>query len=98
LRKYYPKNAGLNKNNKAIYIVLLLDLRVKRDGLESTGINHRQAMDIYNKFYIEYQMSVDLLIIVFIYFFRFFLDRYPFYKEPEHQIFKTMILMTLEYI
>jgi hypothetical protein len=38
-------------------------------GLESTRIDYRQAIDIYNKFYIEYQNLVDLLTILFIYLF-----------------------------
>jgi hypothetical protein len=65
LRKYYPRNAGINKKNKAIYMVLLLDPRIKQEGLEGIGISHRQAVDTYNKLYEEYTRLVYFLIIFF---------------------------------
>jgi hypothetical protein len=35
--------------------------------LESIGISYSQAVDIYNKFYIEYQKLVDFFLIFFRY-------------------------------
>ncbi|CZT10958.1 uncharacterized protein RAG0_15273 [Rhynchosporium agropyri] len=37
LRKYYPKQ-GINLNNRALYLSLILDPRIKRDGLELIGL------------------------------------------------------------
>jgi hypothetical protein len=39
----------INTKNKAIYIALLLDPRIKRAGLELTGITSGQATDIKTK-------------------------------------------------
>jgi hypothetical protein len=62
LRKYYPNDAGINTKNKAIYIALLLDLRIKRAGLELTGITSSQATDIKTKLNIEYTRLVIFLV------------------------------------
>jgi hypothetical protein len=65
LRKYYPNNAGINTKNKAIYIVLLLDPRIKRAGLELTEITSSQAIDIKTKLDIEYTRLINFFSIFF---------------------------------
>ena len=55
LRKYFPKQ-GISSNNKALYLSLLLDPRIKREGLEAIGLTRGQATDIYNRLYEEYQV------------------------------------------
>jgi hypothetical protein len=72
LRKYYPRNIVINEKNKSIYIALLLDPRIKRDGLESIGIPRTQAIDIYNKLKIDYNQLVYFLIIYFEFFLIYF--------------------------
>ncbi len=54
LRKYFPKQ-GISTNNKALYLALLLDPRIKRDGLETIGLTRGQVTDIYNRLYEDYQ-------------------------------------------
>ena len=47
LRKYYPLNTPLiGSENKALYYSLILDPRVKKDGLLNLGLNSRQISDI----------------------------------------------------
>jgi hypothetical protein len=72
LRKYYPNNTGINTKNKAIYIVLLLDPRIKRAGLELTGITSSRATDIKTKLDIEYIRLIDFLMIFYKFFINFF--------------------------
>ncbi|KAH7309951.1 hypothetical protein BKA65DRAFT_485174 [Rhexocercosporidium sp. MPI-PUGE-AT-0058] len=48
LRKYYLKQ-GINLNNKALYLSLILDPRIKKDGLKLISLSRSQSIDIYNR-------------------------------------------------
>ena len=41
--------------NKALYLALILDPRIKKEGLEILGLTQGQAIDIYNKLYLDFQ-------------------------------------------
>ncbi|KAH7310351.1 hypothetical protein BKA65DRAFT_485028 [Rhexocercosporidium sp. MPI-PUGE-AT-0058] len=49
LRKYYPKTGNINENNKSLYLALILDPRIKQEGLEVIGLSRNQAFEIYNR-------------------------------------------------
>ncbi|KAH7317580.1 hypothetical protein BKA65DRAFT_483062 [Rhexocercosporidium sp. MPI-PUGE-AT-0058] len=49
LRKYYPKTGNINENNKSLYLALILDPRIKQEGLEVISLSRNQAFEIYNK-------------------------------------------------
>ncbi len=52
LKKYYPKNNLANKT-KALYLSLILDPRVKEDGLESF-LEYGEVVDLKNKLRVKY--------------------------------------------
>jgi hypothetical protein len=47
---------SINNKSKALYLPLILDPRIKREGLASIGLSNGQASDIYNKLYFDYQV------------------------------------------
>ena len=53
LRKYFPKNSILNES-KALYLSLILDPRIRREGLEAIGLTNSQASEIYNRLLTNY--------------------------------------------
>jgi hypothetical protein len=56
LRKYYPKTGALNNKSKALYLALILDPRIKKEGLIGIGLTSGMATDIYNRLYTDYIM------------------------------------------
>jgi hypothetical protein len=56
LRKYYPKTGVLDNKNKALYLSLILDPRIKREGLTSIGLSSGIEADIYNRLQIDYNV------------------------------------------
>jgi hypothetical protein len=56
LRKYYPKQGNLNNKSKALYLALILDPRIKREGLKNIGLTSGLITDIYNRLYTDYQV------------------------------------------
>ncbi len=56
LKKYYPKN-NLADKTKALYLSLILDPRVKEDGLE-IYLEHEEVVDLKNKLLIEYNKYI----------------------------------------
>ncbi|CZT13621.1 uncharacterized protein RCO7_11027 [Rhynchosporium graminicola] len=66
LQKYYPKT-GITEANKALYISLVFDPRIKLDGLSLLGLSNRIISDIKRKIQAEYnslkiQANIDLPI------------------------------------
>jgi hypothetical protein len=55
LRKYFPKQ-GISQNNKALYLALILDPRIKREGLEAIGLTRGESIDMYNRLYTDFQV------------------------------------------
>ena len=55
LQKYFPKT-GINQSNKALYLSLILDPRIKKDGLEAIGLTYGQTIDIYNRLVTDYNI------------------------------------------
>ncbi|CZT07964.1 uncharacterized protein RAG0_13219 [Rhynchosporium agropyri] len=55
LRKYYPKTS-ITENNKALYISLILDPRIKIDRLSLVGLSNGLISDIKRKFQEEYNL------------------------------------------
>ena len=53
LQKYFPKT-GISKTNKALYLSLILDPRIKREGLTTIGLIDGQASNIYNRLYTDF--------------------------------------------
>ncbi|CZS97989.1 uncharacterized protein RAG0_06877 [Rhynchosporium agropyri] len=67
LRKYYPIS-GITEYNKALYISLILDPRIKIDGLSLLGLSNGIISDIKRKLREEYnflkaEANIDLLIL-----------------------------------
>jgi hypothetical protein len=56
LRKYYPKTGVLVNRSKALYLALILDPRIKREGLKAIGLSSGLISDIYDRLYMDYQM------------------------------------------
>ena len=56
LRKYYPKLGNLNNKNKALYLALILDPRIKEEGLDNIGLSSGIKSDIHTKLLKDYQM------------------------------------------
>lgn len=54
LRKYYPKSLFISSKNITLYISLLLDPRVKQEGLASLGLSTGHISDIYTLLKAEY--------------------------------------------
>ena len=56
LRKYYPKNQWISSNNrnKALYISLVLDPRIKEEGLYNLDLTSGQISDIIELLKEEY--------------------------------------------
>jgi hypothetical protein len=56
LRKYYSKNQWINSNNrnKTLYISLILDPRIKEEGLYNLDLNKSQVIDIIQMLKEEY--------------------------------------------
>jgi hypothetical protein len=54
LRKYYPKTNILNNTNKVLYLVLILDPRIKKEGLTGIGLISGISSDIYNRLKTDY--------------------------------------------
>ena len=50
LRKYYPKTGSINNRNKALYIALILDPRIKLVGLSNMGFSTSIISDIKTRF------------------------------------------------
>ncbi|TVY31247.1 hypothetical protein LCER1_G009276, partial [Lachnellula cervina] len=46
LCKYYPKATAISNSNKAIFLALILDPRIRKDGLENIGFSSRVVTDI----------------------------------------------------
>jgi hypothetical protein len=56
LRKYYPKTSVLENRNKALYLALILDPRIKREGLINIGLTSGLKSDIYNRLKTDYNV------------------------------------------
>jgi hypothetical protein len=56
LRKYYPKTRFLNIKNKALYLLLIFDPRIKIEGLSLIGLTSGLSIDIKNKLKEEYNL------------------------------------------
>jgi hypothetical protein len=56
LRKYYLKLSVLNNKNKALYLALTLNPRIKRKGLATIGLSSGIETDIYNRLRIDYNV------------------------------------------
>jgi hypothetical protein len=52
LRKYFPKQ-GLKESTRSLYLSLILDSRIKKEGLKEL-LDNREAVDIKNKLEVEY--------------------------------------------
>ena len=50
LRKYYPKTRSINNKNKALYIALVLDPRIKLVSLSNIGFSTSIISDIETRF------------------------------------------------
>ena len=46
LRKYYPKSGALENKTKSLYMALVLDPRLKEEGLKSMGLSTGFISDI----------------------------------------------------
>lgn len=55
LRKYYPKT-GIDNKNKALYLALILDPRIKEGGLSQLGLSNGTIIDIKTKLKEEYNL------------------------------------------
>jgi len=56
LRKYYLKTSLLNNKSKALYLALILDPRIKRDGLIGISLTSGIASNIYNRLETDYNV------------------------------------------
>jgi hypothetical protein len=56
LRKYYPKTGALNNRHKALYLSLILNPRIKSEGLSLIGLTSGLSIDIKNKLEEEYKL------------------------------------------
>jgi hypothetical protein len=56
LRKYYPKTGALNNRHKALYLSLILDPRIKSEGLSLISLTSGLSIDIKNKLKEEYKL------------------------------------------
>ena len=54
LKKYYLKQGNLNNKSKALYLALILDPRIKREGLSNIGLSSGLVNNIYNRLYTNY--------------------------------------------
>jgi len=54
LRKYYPKTRALNNKSKALYLALILDPRIKKEGLIGISLSSGIIINIYNRLYTNY--------------------------------------------
>jgi hypothetical protein len=54
LRKYYPKTSVLNNKRKALYLALILDLRIKKEKLTNIRLTSGIVTDIYNRLRTNY--------------------------------------------
>ena len=54
LRKYYPKQGNLNNKSKALYLALILNPRIKKEGLSNISLFFNIIKNIYNRLYINY--------------------------------------------
>ncbi|TVY31256.1 hypothetical protein LOCC1_G008433, partial [Lachnellula occidentalis] len=59
LRKYYPKYSIINDSNKAIYLALILDPRIKKAGLEGIRFTSRVLSDIETLLKADYTKYKD---------------------------------------
>ena len=53
LRKYFLKT-NINQDNKALYLSLILNPRIKKNSLEAISLTQGQIINIYNRLYIDF--------------------------------------------
>ena len=56
LRKYYPKTGILDNKSKALYLALILNPRIKQEGLSSISLSSGMSSDIYNRLKTDYNV------------------------------------------
>ena len=56
LRKYYSKIDILDNKSKALYLALILNPRIKWEGLTSISLSSRISSDIYNRLRTNYNI------------------------------------------
>ena len=56
LRKYYPKIGGLNNKSKALYLSLILNPQIKKEGLAGIGSSSSIISNIINQFTLDYSI------------------------------------------
>ena len=71
LRKYYPKTGVLENKSKALYLALILDPRIKREGLTGIGLASGIESDIYNRLKTDYNRYVYIFNLLFFKFINF---------------------------
>ena len=54
--KNYLKIGGLDNKSKALYLALILDLRIRKEGLYSISLTSDIITNIYNKLQTDYTM------------------------------------------
>jgi hypothetical protein len=71
LRKYYLKTSVLENKSKALYLALILDPRIKREGLTRIGLTSGIESDIYNRLKTDYNRYVYIFNLLFFKFINF---------------------------
>ena len=56
LRKYYPKTRSINNKSKAFYLALILDPRIKKEGLSNIGLSTGITSDIESRLKTDYNV------------------------------------------
>jgi hypothetical protein len=56
LRKYYPKISVLDNRSKALYLALIINPRIKQEGLTSINLSSGISSDIYNRLKTNYNV------------------------------------------
>ena len=46
----------MSNKSKALYLALILDPRIKREGLDNIKLSSGLTIDIYNRLYTDYQV------------------------------------------
>ena len=47
-------NTSINNKNKALFLSLILDPRIKQEGLEAIGLSRAQVFDIYQRLEVDF--------------------------------------------
>jgi hypothetical protein len=55
ISEYFLKT-GINQANKALYLSLILNPRIKKNGLEAISLIQGQIININNRLYIDFQV------------------------------------------